>query len=873
MADQKLRLIITGSTSGATAEVRKLQRQLDNFASRLNGIGDALTMGVTLPLAAAGAAALRMAVDAEESENLFSVSLGKMEKSARKWSEQFSDSLGLNEYAIRKMLGTFQVMIKNLGVGEKSALGMSQQLTALAYDMASFYNLDVQTAFEKLQAGITGEIEPLKRLGIVLTETMVKEYAYANGIAKRGAALTEAQKVEARYALILKQTTAAQGDLERTNDSSANKLRRLQEQTTELAVTYGTMLIPLMERLVDIGARLADWLDGLNPQQRELALNIALTAAAIGPLLKVVAGLVTAWKAVVGVYAKVTASSAASSAAQVAGNNAVAVSAGRAATSIKGMGVAGQIAAAGGLKALGVRIAALSTTLTLAVAGAGALYLALRKLAKSNYKPDIAGSTAGPAGVRPDSHPRSTEYAAGAVVSARPGGVLARVAEAGDDEAIIPINSRSRSHQLLAMTAQRMGYELVRAFASGGIVRGGAAASVVQPRYRLEAALGDAQQVAATANGAKAIAAAAQLVARAQVALARFDFAAIVREADVSLAENDRELADRTQRLGDDLSKSIQSAWNRYASTLESRAESIREAFGGLFGAVPTRRAEAFAKAQDDARTATEQLAEAERIVAELRASYTTTEAELAAAEERLARAREASASAQTNLTAAESERSGQGMLQRLRDQAVVLREWTDGLGRLAGRGLSGDVIAQLRSGGPGNIEDIRSLMNLSDSDLTEVGSLWAELGTLATSAATTELAPLKAATETEIEGLRSAAATELQGYVEEWRVAHEEIVSNAQTELAKLRFETAEAIKDIENLPARARASALATANGLGWDHQPGAAASPLMATPAPIDLKLVLDIGGAITEQVVRITSDMVRSGSVTARMGVVA
>ncbi len=187
-----------------------------------------------------------LAMDAIESESLFANSMGKMTNQALKWSKDLSKSLGLNEYELRKNIGTFNVMFTAMGIGAEKAFELSRGLTELAYDMASFYNLRPEEAFDKLRAGITGETEPLKRLGILVDEATAKTYAYKTGIAATGEQLTQQEKVLARYAAITAQTAVAQGDLARTMESPANQLRVLQSITEEAKTTFGMAFLPTL---------------------------------------------------------------------------------------------------------------------------------------------------------------------------------------------------------------------------------------------------------------------------------------------------------------------------------------------------------------------------------------------------------------------------------------------------------------------------------------------------------------------------------------------------------------------------------------------------------------------------------------------------
>jgi hypothetical protein len=216
------------SANNYWAAVDKAKSKTEGLTRSMEGIRNA---GAALAVAGSGALLLatnlaKMGSDVEESENLVKESFGSSLKAAQDWSQGLQDSLGITATEARRNAATFNVMFTSMGLATGEAFNMSKGLTQLAYDMASFYNLSPDEAFEKLRAGITGEAEPLKSLGVLLNETTVSQYAYANGIAATGEKLTEQQKVQARYGLILQQTTKAQGDLARTMDSSANSARR-----------------------------------------------------------------------------------------------------------------------------------------------------------------------------------------------------------------------------------------------------------------------------------------------------------------------------------------------------------------------------------------------------------------------------------------------------------------------------------------------------------------------------------------------------------------------------------------------------------------------------------------------------------------------
>ncbi|MDD4279631.1 MAG: hypothetical protein PHX74_07860, partial [Candidatus Sumerlaeales bacterium] len=258
-----------------TAQMGSLNSQLNGVKTQINGITSSvkgtstafagmaraakLFIGafVIRGMAKIGKASLEMANDVVESEQLFSVSMKGMADEARKWSDDLSDSLGLNAYNLRRNVGTFNTMFMSMGLGEKAAYDMSTSLVQLAEDMSSFYNVDPEEMFTKLRAGITGETEPLKRLGIMVDEQTVKQYALSEGISTTGKELTQTEKLMARYAAIMGQTSNAQGDLARTIDSPVNQIRLLNNQLDMAKIALGQAFMPIQAAVLPILTALA----------------------------------------------------------------------------------------------------------------------------------------------------------------------------------------------------------------------------------------------------------------------------------------------------------------------------------------------------------------------------------------------------------------------------------------------------------------------------------------------------------------------------------------------------------------------------------------------------------------------------------------
>lgn len=302
---RSINVAVKADVSDFEKKMKKAASQMQDFGQKMTAAGRAMTMAITVPIMAVSTAAIKMASDAQESEQLFTVAMEGMANSARKWSEQLSTALGINAYEIRKNVGTFDVMLKSMGLNEQAAYDMSKGLTQLTYDIASLYNITTESAFDKLQSAIVGMPRPLQDLGIVANDTAVKTWALANGIIKQGEEMTEAQEVASRYALIMERTSAAQGDLARTMESPVNKMRVLKSQIEETAIELGNALLPTFNKLLDIGKKVVEFVRGLVDKFNALPEGVQNTiiavvgfVAALGPAIWMIGQLSTGVSAI-----------------------------------------------------------------------------------------------------------------------------------------------------------------------------------------------------------------------------------------------------------------------------------------------------------------------------------------------------------------------------------------------------------------------------------------------------------------------------------------------------------------------------------------------------------------------------------------------
>lgn len=185
-----------------------------------------------------------------ESMNLFEASMGKYTESATEFGMKVQDAMGIDFGEWARNQGVFQTLITGMGAAADKASVMSQQLTQLGYDIASFYNINVEDAMLKIQSGIAGELEPLRRLGWDLSDARMNIELTRLGIDASTRDMSQAEKVALRYYLIMNQVTQTHGDMARTIASPANQLRVLQAQLTLAARAIGSLFIPALNAIL-----------------------------------------------------------------------------------------------------------------------------------------------------------------------------------------------------------------------------------------------------------------------------------------------------------------------------------------------------------------------------------------------------------------------------------------------------------------------------------------------------------------------------------------------------------------------------------------------------------------------------------------------
>lgn len=192
-----------------------------------------------------------------EDVNLFTASLGQYAQQAQAYAEKVGEIVGIDPGEWMKAQGVFYNLADGFGIASDRAYTMSQQLTQLSYDLASFYNLRVEDAMLKLRGALSGEIEMMRQLGVDLSNAAMQERANAMGIQTKVTAMTQAEKAQLRYLIMMERTTTAQGDMARTLDTPANQLRVLSAQATQAARALGNVFVPVLNLILPIAIAVA----------------------------------------------------------------------------------------------------------------------------------------------------------------------------------------------------------------------------------------------------------------------------------------------------------------------------------------------------------------------------------------------------------------------------------------------------------------------------------------------------------------------------------------------------------------------------------------------------------------------------------------
>lgn len=272
---------------------RALQKGLETAGAALSGAGRKLTMGVTLPVVAGGVGAFKAASDAAEEANAFRVTFGPLADQVQQKLNVLHRTIPVTTTELQQLAGGFGRLLLPMGIAPQKASDMSTKLVELAGDLQSLTNVPFADVVTRLTSGLVGETEAVRRLGANIGEVALRQESLRLGYGKNVTALTSAQKAQAIYNILLRDTKLATGDAANTMDSAANTVRFATREFKELFVVIGNELIPIVTPLIH---RFAEFLKTLKDTSSATILfwtKFAVGAAVLGPVLQALGGMMT----------------------------------------------------------------------------------------------------------------------------------------------------------------------------------------------------------------------------------------------------------------------------------------------------------------------------------------------------------------------------------------------------------------------------------------------------------------------------------------------------------------------------------------------------------------------------------------------------
>lgn len=280
-----LNIDLVANTAKFTSTMSSAQKTMALVGQKMTSIGKTMSAAVTLPLAAIGVAAVKMASDAAESASKFNTVFGTSAGVMSEFISGLQTTVPATTKQLQDMSSGLQDLLVPMGVIPEKALEMNKQFISLAADLASFNNIPMEQAMEKIRAGLVGSSEPLLAFGVDVRQAAVELKALELGLISEGGEITNSIRAQAVLAIAMEQSTFAIGDAARTAESLANQFKFIKRDALELVQTIGNILIPIVTPMIEaIGNALTKFRD-MDSSMQTVIVTVALIVAAIGPLL------------------------------------------------------------------------------------------------------------------------------------------------------------------------------------------------------------------------------------------------------------------------------------------------------------------------------------------------------------------------------------------------------------------------------------------------------------------------------------------------------------------------------------------------------------------------------------------------------------
>lgn len=275
-----------------SAKVRALAEGFKEVGKKMTSVGKTLSTKVTAPIVAMYTLSANLGSDYEENLNKIDVAFGESSDSVKEWASNVREQFGLSKVQATSAVSAFGALGKGIGLTEEESAKMSTTLAGLSADLGSYFNVGTDESAKALEGIFTGESEALKKFGVVMTDTNLKQFAEDQGLVY--GELSQTEKTMLRYQFVLAKTTDAQGDFARTNDGTANSTKIFKASIQDLGTAIGTQLLPIITPVIQKVAGFVSKLADLPEPVQRIITVIGLVVAGVGPLLLIIGSLASA---------------------------------------------------------------------------------------------------------------------------------------------------------------------------------------------------------------------------------------------------------------------------------------------------------------------------------------------------------------------------------------------------------------------------------------------------------------------------------------------------------------------------------------------------------------------------------------------------
>ena len=273
-------------------KIADIGQAMQNVGSKMMSVGKNMTAAITLPLVAAGTAAVNLASDMTEASGKVDIIFGSMSESVKSFADTSLESYGVSNVKAMELMGTFGAMATEMGISEQTAAEMATTLTGLSGDLAAFHNTEVDIAATSLEGIFTGQTRALTQFAGAINQANLEEFAKSQG--KVYSKMTEAEKVMARYQLVLQRTAAAQGNFAATGEGTAGSIQKFKGAVEELGVAFGEQILPIITPIIQKITEMIQSFSELPEPVQKVIVVALLLAAVLGPVIIAIGALVTA---------------------------------------------------------------------------------------------------------------------------------------------------------------------------------------------------------------------------------------------------------------------------------------------------------------------------------------------------------------------------------------------------------------------------------------------------------------------------------------------------------------------------------------------------------------------------------------------------